>query len=68
MTFDLREKRAMVAKILIGIITLGVCLMVFSWGAMLYFGNVIKTECARKIADGSLTEREKEICRRHGYL
>lgn len=49
-------------------IILGGCLTIIGTGMTLYFGNFIKKECARKIADHSLTEPEKEICRSHGHL
>lgn len=55
-------------KLLIGVLIVSVIGMFLGLGGIAISSYAIKKGCTEKIADGSLTEEEKRICRRHGYL
>lgn len=50
------------------VIIFGICGMVVGFCGVFVSSYAIKMGCAQKIADGSLTESERDICRRHGHL
>lgn len=55
-------------KYLFIIIIASAIISVCALGMAAFASYAIKRGCAEKIADGTLTESERAICRRHGHL
>lgn len=55
-------------KVAVIVLVICLCGMVLAVGGIALSSYAIKKGCAEKIADGTLTESERAICRRHGHL